>query len=71
MTENEKSQKDDLSHLLPKNANIGVVGIAVNGGVGIVGTPGSPIIGIASSGGPAPEITLHREGDDEINSEGS
>jgi hypothetical protein len=54
MSEDKKKPRDDLHDLIPHNAYIGIVAIANGGGIGMVGTSASPIIGIASSGGAAP-----------------
>lgn len=66
MSENDKKKpEDDLSDLIPRNANIGIVSIANGGGIGMIGTSGSPIVGIATSGGPAPARPKNDEDADE------
>lgn len=52
--DSKKKHEDDPYDLIPRNANIGIVAIANGGGIGMIGTSGSPIVGIASSGGTAP-----------------
>lgn len=59
MSENEKKKpEDDLSDLIPRNANIGIVAIANGGGIGMMATSDSPIIAVATSGGPALDVRV-------------
>ena len=52
--DSKKKHEDDPYDLIARNANIGIVAIANGGGIGMIGTSESPIVGIASSGGTAP-----------------
>jgi len=61
----KKKSEEEISDLIPRDANIGIVAIANGGGVGMIGTSGSPIIGIATSGGPAPARPKPAEDSDE------
>ncbi len=64
MNENDKKKsEDDLSDLIPRNANIGIVAIANGGGIGMMATSDSPIVAIATSGGPAPDVRVEPDED--------